>query len=167
MPTAAHRTGLLGTDYDCVLFLLPSEEVQQLTACLRTAFMAVGHCCSSILPIPFAISKTGVLMGCITMVVVAMANSATSCMLIRAAALTGKPTYEALAEWAGGRRWKVSTVLQLPCYGTRQFSAAGQIAVASHYALYRSAGLCTMRCAGLCSNFLCSLGAKPPVSMLP
>jgi hypothetical protein len=29
-------------------------------------------------------------------------------MLIRAAAATGKPTYEALAEWAGGRPWKVS-----------------------------------------------------------
>lgn len=63
--------------------------------------------CSSILPIPFAISKTGVLVGCLTMVVVAWANDATSCMLIRAAGATGKPTYEALAEWAGGRAWKV------------------------------------------------------------
>lgn len=36
------------------------------------------------------------------------ANDATSCMLIRAAGATGKPTYEALAEWAGGKAWKVS-----------------------------------------------------------
>lgn len=63
--------------------------------------------CSSILPIPFAISKTGVLVGCLTMLVVAWANDATSCMLIRAAGATGKPTYEALAEWAGGKPWKV------------------------------------------------------------
>jgi hypothetical protein len=35
------------------------------------------------------------------------ANDATSCMLIRAAGATGKPTYEALAEWAGGKAWKV------------------------------------------------------------
>src|SRR5690242_7853809 len=42
------------------------------------------------------------------MLVVAWANAATSCMLIRAAAATGKPTYEALAEWAGGKPWKVT-----------------------------------------------------------
>jgi len=42
------------------------------------------------------------------MLVVAACNDATSCMLIRAAGATGKPTYEALAEWAGGKGWKVS-----------------------------------------------------------
>jgi hypothetical protein len=66
---------------------------------------------SSILPIPFALSKTGVLVGSLTMLVVAWANDATSCMLIRAAAATGKPTYEALAESAGGRGWKVCVAL--------------------------------------------------------
>lgn len=59
------------------------------------------------LPIPFALSKTGLLVGCLVMLVVAAANDATSCYLIRAAAATGKPTYEALAEWAGGKPWKV------------------------------------------------------------
>lgn len=49
-------------------------------------------------------------MGCLTMVIVAWANDATSCMLIRAAAATGKPTYEELAEWAGGRPWKVKSL---------------------------------------------------------
>jgi hypothetical protein len=65
-----------------------------------------------VLPIPFALSKTGLLVGCLVMLVVAAANDATSCYLIRAAAATGKPTYEALAEWAGGKPWKVGTAQQ-------------------------------------------------------
>jgi amino acid permease len=72
-----------------------------------TAILLRWCACSSILPIPFAISKTGVLVGCLTMLLVAWANDATSCMLIRAAGATGKITYEALAEWAGGKAWKV------------------------------------------------------------
>jgi hypothetical protein len=41
--------------------------------------------------------------------IVAAANDATCCMLVRAAAHTGLTTYEQLAEWAGGRRAKVFT----------------------------------------------------------
>eukprot|EP00882_Tetradesmus_deserticola_P022019 GHRQ01023895.1.p2 GENE.GHRQ01023895.1~~GHRQ01023895.1.p2 ORF type:complete len:118 (+),score=49.74 GHRQ01023895.1:1123-1476(+) len=87
------------------------------SACITLTLGVLG---SSILPIPFAISKTGVLVGVLTMLLVAWANDATSCMLIRAAAATGKPTYEALAEWAGGRPWRVSRaaerlVLQVHC----------------------------------------------------
>jgi hypothetical protein len=66
---------------------------------------------STILPIPFALSRTGVLVGGLTMLVVAAANDLTSCWLIRAAALTGHASYEALAEWAGGWRWKVGAWL--------------------------------------------------------
>lgn len=80
------------------------------SACMTLTLGVLG---SSILPIPFAISKTGVLVGCLTMLVVAWANDATSCMLIRAAGATGKPTYEALAEWAGGKAWKVFTQVSL------------------------------------------------------
>lgn len=83
-----------------------SPLTDRLPACHHV--LTCSFRCSSILPIPFAISKTGVLVGVLTMLLVAWANDATSCMLIRAAAATGKPTYEALAEWAGGRPWKVS-----------------------------------------------------------
>lgn len=86
----------------------PQTGPQLVTSLLATACLRCSPHCSSILPIPFAISKTGVLVGVLTMLLVAWANDATSCMLIRAAAATGKPTYEALAEWAGGRPWKVS-----------------------------------------------------------
>eukprot|EP00878_Enallax_costatus_P003116 GHUV01003315.1.p1 GENE.GHUV01003315.1~~GHUV01003315.1.p1 ORF type:complete len:487 (+),score=112.67 GHUV01003315.1:283-1743(+) len=87
-----------------------STQKAYRSACITLTLGVLG---SSILPIPFAISKTGVLVGCLTMLLVAWANDATSCMLIRAAAATGKPTYEALAEWAGGRPWKVFTQISL------------------------------------------------------
>ena len=41
------------------------------------------------------------------MLVVAYVNDRTCCMLIRAAAYTGKDTYESLTEWAGGQPAKV------------------------------------------------------------
>ncbi|WIA15022.1 hypothetical protein OEZ85_001723 [Tetradesmus obliquus] len=87
-----------------------TERRAFFSACITLTLGVLG---SSILPIPFAISKTGVLVGVLTMLLVAWANDATSCMLIRAAAATGKPTYEALAEWAGGRPWKVFTQVSL------------------------------------------------------
>lgn len=42
------------------------------------------------------------------MAVVAFANDRTCCMLVRASAATGRCGYEALAEWAGGKRARVS-----------------------------------------------------------
>ncbi len=64
-------------------------------------------CCSTILPVPYAFSKIGILVGTLTMLLVASVNDATCCMLIRASAATGRYTYEELAEWAGGKRAKV------------------------------------------------------------
>lgn len=75
--------------------------------------LSLGVLGSSVLPLPFAICKTGILLGCITMAVVAWTNVATSCMLIRASACTGRHTYEGLAEWAGGRSWKAVTQVAL------------------------------------------------------
>jgi solute carrier family 38 (sodium-coupled neutral amino acid transporter), member 11 len=67
--------------------------------------------CSSVLPVPFAFSKIGVVTGLVTMAIVAYANELTSRLLTRAAAYSGKSSYEELAEWAGGRRWKVSPLI--------------------------------------------------------
>lgn len=63
---------------------------------------------SSVLPMPYAISKTGVLVGMLTMLLVALCNDYTTCLTISAAYTTGLDSFEALAYWAGGRHWQVS-----------------------------------------------------------
>eukprot|EP00879_Flechtneria_rotunda_P030662 GHRR01033328.1.p1 GENE.GHRR01033328.1~~GHRR01033328.1.p1 ORF type:complete len:419 (+),score=127.36 GHRR01033328.1:532-1788(+) len=110
-----------------------SHRRAYFSACVTLTLGVLG---SSVLPIPFAISKTGVLVGCLTMLLVAWANDATSCMLIRAAAATSKPTYEALAEWAGGKPLKVFTQISLLlllwgtlCGGLALISDVGHILV--------------------------------------
>lgn len=62
--------------------------------------------CSSVLPVPFAFSRMGVLLGVLTMAVVAYSNSLTSVLLLRAAGLTGHDSYEGVAQAVGGRAWK-------------------------------------------------------------
>ena len=69
--------------------------------------------CSSVLPVPFAISRTGVLMGLLTMLVVAYSNALTSILLLRAAGKTGHDTYEGVAEAAGGPLLKVQLAVSL------------------------------------------------------
>ena len=69
--------------------------------------LSLGVLGSTVLPVPFAVSRVGLLTGALTMLLVAWANDVTSCLLVRAAAYTGHDTYEQLAFWAGGRRWKV------------------------------------------------------------
>ena len=59
------------------------------------------------LPIPFAFSKMGVLVGILTMAIVAGSNCLTSTLLLGAALKTGNASYEGIAEAAGGRSWKV------------------------------------------------------------
>lgn len=61
----------------------------------------------SVLPMPYAMSKTGVLVGMLTMVLVALCNDYTTCLTISAAYTTGLDSFEALAHWAGGPQWKV------------------------------------------------------------
>ena len=70
-------------------------------------YRLVLHACSSVLPVPFAFSRMGVLLGIITMAVVAYSNSLTSVLLLRAAGLTGHDSYEGVAYAIGGKYWKV------------------------------------------------------------
>lgn len=53
----------------------------------------------------------GVLLGIVTMAVVAYSNSLTSVLLLRAAGLTGHDTYEGVAYAIGGKYWKVRAFL--------------------------------------------------------
>ena len=68
------------------------------------------------LPVPFAFSRMGVLLGIITMAIVAYSNSLTSVLLLRAAGLTGHDSYEGVAYAIGGRVWKVSRLSSLFIY---------------------------------------------------
>ncbi|KAG2449180.1 hypothetical protein HYH02_005927 [Chlamydomonas schloesseri] len=75
---------------------------------------------STVLPVPYAFSKTGIGLGALTMGLVAVANDITCCMMIRAAAHVGCSTYEQLSEWAGGKKARVFTQVSLILllYGT-------------------------------------------------
>lgn len=59
------------------------------------------------LPLPFAFSRTGILLGLMTMVVVGFCNAHTCVLLLRAAGSTGHDSYEGVAEAIGGKAWKV------------------------------------------------------------
>ncbi len=63
--------------------------------------------CSSVLPLPFAFSRTGILLGITTMLVVGYCNAHTCALLLRAAGRTGHDSYEGVAEAIGGKPWKV------------------------------------------------------------
>lgn len=75
-----------------------------LTACDGPSCLPVH---STVLPVPYAFSKTGILAGLLTMLVVAFANDRTCCMMIESAAATGLDTYEELAMFVGGPKAKV------------------------------------------------------------
>ena len=71
--------------------------------------------CSSVLPLPFAFSRTGILLGLVTMLVVGFCNAHTCMLLLRAAGSTGHDSYEGVAEAIGGRRWKVMPAMESCC----------------------------------------------------
>lgn len=62
---------------------------------------------SSVLPIPYAFSRLGVLPGLAIMLVVAASNSLSGTLLLRCASSLDKGTFESLAETVGGPTWKV------------------------------------------------------------
>lgn len=62
------------------------------------------------LPVPYAFSKTGVLLGVLVMLVVAGSNCLTSLLLLRAAGKTGRNSYEGVALAVGGQKWKVPSI---------------------------------------------------------
>ncbi|KAL3136879.1 hypothetical protein ABBQ32_006491 [Trebouxia sp. C0010 RCD-2024] len=68
---------------------------------------------SSLLPVPYAFSKTGVLLGLLVMLVVAGSNCLTSLLLLKAAGKTGHDSYEGMALAIGGPTWKVLTQISL------------------------------------------------------
>lgn len=57
---------------------------------------------------PYALSHTGAAVGLLTMLLVALCNDYTSMLMVAAAYETGLDSFEGLALWAGGPKWKVS-----------------------------------------------------------
>lgn len=87
---------------------------------------------SSILPVPFAFSRTGVLLGITTMLIVGACNSYTGVLMLRAAAITGHESYEGVAGAVGGRAWKVRTSWSNQIYNLKNY-ADRQIPKGSSY----------------------------------
>lgn len=75
---------------------------------------------SSLLPLPYAFSKTGIVVGLFLMTVSALTNAFTARLVLEAGHATGRKSYEGVAEAVGGRRWKVVTqvALVLLLFGT-------------------------------------------------
>ena len=63
--------------------------------------------CSTVLPVPFAFSRLGVLPGILLMLFVALGNALAGTLLLRCAGSLGAYSYEGLAEAVGGKSWKV------------------------------------------------------------
>ncbi|CAL8462502.1 g2035 [Coccomyxa elongata] len=87
------------------------SRLRLLTSAIFTLTLSILG--SSVLPVPFAFSRMGVLLGVLTMAAVAYSNSLTSVLLLRAAGLTGHDSYEGVAQAVGGRVWKVVTQVSL------------------------------------------------------
>lgn len=68
------------------------------------------------LPVPYAFSKTGVLLGVLVMIVVAGSNCLTSLLLLKAAGKTGCNSYEGVALAVGGQTWKVRATANASVY---------------------------------------------------
>jgi hypothetical protein len=67
---------------------------------------------STVLPVPFAFSRLGVLPGLAIMLTVALANTMVGTLLLRCAGSLHKHTFEGLAEAVGGSSWKVRLLPQ-------------------------------------------------------
>jgi hypothetical protein len=95
----------------CCCAWLSSAVVSQLTlptylTCYILLAVATAAR-SSVLPMPYAMSHTGALVGLATMLLVALCNDFTSMLMVNNAYETGLDSYESLAAWAGGPKWKV------------------------------------------------------------
>ncbi|PRW60760.1 amino acid transporter [Chlorella sorokiniana] len=64
---------------------------------------------SSVLPLPFAFSRLGVVPGLLIMLAVALGNALAGTLLLRAAGALDKHSFESIAEAVGGRSWRVFT----------------------------------------------------------
>lgn len=95
---------LVETDQDN--YLASSTGKQAFWSAFTTFNLTVMG--NSVLPMPYAFSKTGAIIGFATMLLVALCNDFTTLLMISAVYETGHDSYESLALWAGGKVWKVS-----------------------------------------------------------
>lgn len=87
---------------------LQSAAQSRLSSLCLEADTRPVPCCSSLLPLPYAFSKTGIVVGLFLMTVSALTNAFTARLVLEAGHATGRKSYEGVAEAVGGRRWKVN-----------------------------------------------------------
>lgn len=80
----------------------PGRALASATVTLTLAILG-----SSVLPVPYAVSRLGVLPGLGIMLAVGLGNSLAGTLLLRAAAALDQHTYEGLAQSVGGPSWRV------------------------------------------------------------
>eukprot|EP00873_Tetraselmis_striata_P026199 jgi/Tetstr1/446463/TSEL_034004.t1 len=138
-----------------------------------TGTLGLGCLGSSVLPTPYAFSKTGVACGLFLMLVVAYANAFTAELLLKAAAATRTDTYEACAEAVGGRRWKIwvqVTLLALlfgnTCGSVALLSDVGNVIMAKLQQPPDGATLAAGSADGLAIQLLLVFGLVFPLCML-
>lgn len=85
--------------------------------------MRPSLCRSSVLPLPFAFSRLGVVPGLIIMMAVAVGNALAGTLLLRAASALDKHSFESIAEAVGGRSWRVSALHRVRMVALRQSGA--------------------------------------------
>jgi hypothetical protein len=87
----------------------PGRALASATVTLTLAILG-----SSVLPVPYAVSRLGVLPGLGIMLAVGLGNSLAGTLLLRSAAALDRHTYEGLAHAVGGPSWKVGAAASAP-----------------------------------------------------
>ena len=89
---------------------LESDRRLLVSSCFTLTLAILG---SSVLPVPFAWSRAGLVPGLLILLVVAAANACACRLLMSAAEETGRDTYDGVAGEAGGTKLKVITQASL------------------------------------------------------
>lgn len=90
----------------------PRVESRRRAFLSAAVTLTLGILGSSVLPVPFAFSRTGVLLGLAVSALVGFSNALTGTLLLRSAGHLGEHTFEALAGKAAGPAWKVGLWVQ-------------------------------------------------------
>jgi amino acid permease len=137
------------------------EETRRRAFGAALVTLTLGILGSSVLPVPWAFSRAGVAAGLGTSLAVAAANAYTGVLLLRAAAHTGRRTYEGVAEAAGGSRaWRL--VAQAALISLLFGTLAGDAALLADTGALAAAGLSRGRAPG----WLAAGGGRVPMALL-
>eukprot|EP00216_Chloropicon_sp_CCMP2111_P001581 CAMPEP_0198234848 /NCGR_PEP_ID=MMETSP1446-20131203/727_1 /TAXON_ID=1461542 ORGANISM="Unidentified sp, Strain CCMP2111" /NCGR_SAMPLE_ID=MMETSP1446 /ASSEMBLY_ACC=CAM_ASM_001112 /LENGTH=460 /DNA_ID=CAMNT_0043915673 /DNA_START=133 /DNA_END=1515 /DNA_ORIENTATION=+ len=106
-PSEGETTPLIDGDWKDT----PEGEGPSSSKALRSSAFALclAVAGSSVLPIPHAVYNTGIVLGFVSILVIALVNDYTGSIILDCACQTGRKSYEELAELAYGYRFRVFT----------------------------------------------------------